>query len=76
MFRFPEHLETLSDTLFAGPGVEGGPITGTPGTHGIGKIHAGFLEKSNVNMSQELLSLQTLLRWKQGIQRAILALNG
>ena len=76
VFRFPEHLETHSDTLFAGPGVEGGPITGTPGTRGIGKIHAGFLEKSNVNMTQELLSLQTLLRWKQGIQRAILALNG
>ncbi len=76
VFRFPETLEMHSDTLFVGTGVEGGPITGTPGANGIGSIQAGFLEKSNVNMSQELVSLQTLLRWKQGIQRAILALNG
>jgi len=78
VFKHPEFLRTHSDTLFEETTASGECIAGTPGQYGmgIGIIKQGFLESSNVNLSQELLDLHSLLRWKKGIERAILALNG
>jgi len=77
VFRHPEFLRTHSDTLFEETLASGEATTGTPGQHGmgIGIIKQGFLENSNVDLNQELLELHTLLRWKKGIERAIVALN-
>jgi flagellar basal body rod protein FlgG len=78
VFKHPEFLRTHSDTLFEETAASGECIAGTPGQYGmgIGIIKQGFLENSNVNLSQELLDLHSLLRWKKGIERAIMALNG
>jgi flagellar basal-body rod protein FlgG len=35
----------------------GQPNTGTPGTNGIGSLMQGYVETSNVNVVQELVSM-------------------
>jgi flagellar basal body rod protein FlgG len=74
-FTNPAGLKAIDNTLFVETVASGTPVTSSPGSHGYGIILQGHLEKSNVNMSEELLTLHTLQTWKKGIERAILALN-
>ena len=50
-------LEPLGQNLFRESVASGNPITGAPGTQGLGSVMQGFTEASNVNVVQELVSM-------------------
>ena len=50
-------LEPQGQNLFAESPASGQPNTGTPGANGIGTVTQGFLETSNVNVVQELITM-------------------
>ena len=56
-FINPSGLEPLGQNLFAESPASGQPNTGTPGSNGIGTVTQGFLETSNVNVVQELITM-------------------
>ena len=76
VFTNPEELTALGNMLFKPTEVSGVPVISNPGTHGAGTIRQGFLEGSNVNVTEELQILHTLQTWKNGLERAILAIHG
>ena len=71
--RFPNPSGLLSegDNLLAETPASGTPTTGTAGEAGFGMIQSGFLEKSNVQMVTELVSLITAQRAYEINSRAI-----
>ena len=56
-FLNPAGLEPQGQNLFAESPASGQPSIGTPGANGIGALSQGFLETSNVNVVQELISM-------------------
>ena len=56
-FINPAGLEPQGQNLFAESPASGQPNTGTPGANGIGTVTQGFLETSNVNVVQELITM-------------------
>ncbi|WP_048857347.1 flagellar basal-body rod protein FlgG [Paracidovorax citrulli] len=50
-------LEPIGQNLFKESAASGQPQQGTPGTNGLGIIRQGFLETSNVNVVEELVSM-------------------
>ena len=56
-FINPAGLEPQGQNLFAESPASGQPNTGTPGANGIGAVTQGFLETSNVNVVQELITM-------------------
>ncbi len=56
-FVNPAGLEPKGQNLYAETAASGTPQGGTPGTNGLGTIMEGFLETSNVNVVQELVSM-------------------
>ncbi len=56
-FINPAGLEPRGENLFAETAASGQPNGGTAGTNGLGTIMQGFLETSNVNVVQELVSM-------------------
>ncbi len=56
-FINPAGLEPQGQNLFAETVASGAPTTGTPGTNGLGILRQGFLESSNVNVVQELITM-------------------
>jgi flagellar basal-body rod protein FlgG len=56
-FINPAGLEPRGQNLFSESPASGNPITGTPGTEGLGQVVQGFLETSNVNVVQELVTM-------------------
>jgi flagellar basal-body rod protein FlgG len=56
-FVNPAGLEPRGQNLFAESTASGQPNTGTPGSNGLGSLMQGFLETSNVNVVQELVSM-------------------
>ncbi len=61
-FLNPAGLESLGRNQFAPSLASGEPIFGTPGTSGTGTILSGFLEGSNVEVVDEMVSLITAQR--------------
>lgn len=59
MARFinPPGLTPLGGNLFAESASSGQPTAGTPGTDGMGTLMQGFIETSNVNVVQELVTM-------------------
>jgi len=72
-FPNPAGLTNQGDNLFASTDASGSPVLGTPGQDGLGTIQAGFLEKSNVQMVNELVNLITAQRAYEINSRAIKA---
>jgi len=64
MVRFinPGGLQPLGDNLYAETESSGAPILGTPGENGFGNIHQGYLESSNVDIVEEMISMITAQR--------------
>jgi len=50
-------LEPRGQNLYAESAASGQPNTGTPGANGLGSLMQGFLETSNVNVVQELVTM-------------------
>ncbi|AMM25008.1 flagellar basal-body rod protein FlgG [Variovorax sp. PAMC 28711] len=56
-FVNPAGLEPKGENLYAETAASGQPNGGTAGTNGLGTVMQGFLETSNVNVVQELVSM-------------------
>jgi flagellar basal-body rod protein FlgG len=56
-FINPAGLDPKGQNLYAESVASGQPNTGTPGTNGIGSLMQGYVETSNVNVVQELVSM-------------------
>jgi flagellar basal-body rod protein FlgG len=56
-FINPAGLEPKGQNLFAETAASGQPQGGTAGTNGLGTLMQGFLETSNVNVVQELVTM-------------------
>lgn len=56
-FINPAGLEAKGQNLFAETAASGTPNTGAPGANGTGKLMQGYLESSNVNVVQELVTM-------------------
>jgi flagellar basal-body rod protein FlgG len=72
-FPNPSGLSAEGDNLLSETAASGSPLTGTAGENGFGTIQAGFLEKSNVSMVQELVNLINAQRAYEIDSRAIRA---
>ncbi len=56
-FINPAGLTPLGSNLYAESAASGQPQTGTPGADGMGALMQGFVETSNVNVVQELVTM-------------------
>jgi flagellar basal-body rod protein FlgG len=56
-FINPAGLDPRGQNLYAETAASGQPNTGTPGANGLGQLMQGYLETSNVNVVQELVSM-------------------
>jgi len=50
-------LEPVGQNLYKESAASGQPQQGTPGTNGLGVMRQGFLESSNVNVVEELVTM-------------------
>ena len=72
-FANPSGLSSLGGNLLAETAASGTATTGAPGQSGLGSLQQGFLERSNVQMVKELVSLITAQRAYEVNSRAIKA---
>jgi len=72
-FRNPAGLSNEGGNLYASTLASGDPTTGIPGQNGAGTLRQYFLEKSNVEVVTELVSLITAQRAYEINSRAIRA---
>lgn len=56
-FPNPAGLEAMGRNLFKETAASGQATVGTPDTNGLGRINQGFLEGSNVNVVEELVTM-------------------
>ena len=56
-FINPAGLEPIGENLYRESAASGAPQTGTPGSNNLGTVMQGFLEASNVNVVEELVSM-------------------
>jgi len=56
-FINPPGLEPKGQNLYAETVASGTPQSGTPGLNGLGSLQQGYVETSNVNVVQELVSM-------------------
>ncbi len=56
-FVNPGGLQPRGENLFVETGASGPATTGSPGINGLGNIASGFLEGSNVNVVEELVTM-------------------
>ena len=56
-FVNPAGLESKGENLYVETGASGSPNTNTPGTNGAGVLMQGYVETSNVNIVEEMVSM-------------------
>jgi len=56
-FVNPAGLEALGGNLYAETAASGTPNAGAPGANGLGTVRGGFVEGSNVNVVEELVTM-------------------
>ena len=56
-FVNPAGLQALGQNLYLETAASGAPQPGTPGTNGLGLLNQGYVETSNVNVVEELVSM-------------------
>jgi flagellar basal-body rod protein FlgG len=61
-FANPAALVPAGDSLYTAPPEAGAAQPGTPGTNGLGQLQQGYLESSDVQLSQEMVSLMLAQR--------------
>jgi flagellar basal-body rod protein FlgG len=70
-FVNPSGLDPLGGNVFAETASSGAPSTGPGGTGGMGTVRQGFIEGSNVNVVEELVSMITTQRAYEMNSKAI-----
>lgn len=70
-FTNPQGLKVQGKATFAATSESGPPVTGTPGTSGFGLLRAGALERSNVELTEELVNLISAQRNYQASAKAM-----
>lgn len=70
-FANPNGLKQVGNAHFSATGLSGEPILGGAGTEGLGTILSGSLERSNVDITEELVNLITAQRNFQANAKAI-----
>jgi flagellar basal-body rod protein FlgG len=61
-FANPAALRAAGSGLYVADGAAGAPQIGTPGEFGLGTLRQGFVEASNVQMADELVSMMLAQR--------------
>ncbi|HEX2866348.1 MAG TPA: flagellar basal-body rod protein FlgG [Ignavibacteriales bacterium] len=61
-FMNPGGLLPVGDNLYVETPASGTPLTGTPGQEGFGELNQGYLEASNVDIVEEMISMITAQR--------------
>lgn len=61
-FVNPAGLKALGDNMYAETEASGVPILGTPALDGFGELSQGYLESSNVDIVEEMISMITAQR--------------
>jgi len=56
-FMNPAGLDAKGENLFAETSASGAPSVNTPGTNGLGFLSQGYVETSNVNLVEEMVSM-------------------
>jgi flagellar basal-body rod protein FlgG len=56
-FVNPGGLQSLGQNLYAETAASGTPQTSAPGTNGTGVLNQGYVETSNVNVVEEMVSM-------------------
>lgn len=72
-FINPTGLQSMGENLYLETAASGAPSTNTPGTNGLGVLNQGYLETSNVNVSEELVKMIEAQRAFELNSRAITA---
>lgn len=70
-FPNPQGLRQMGATALGSTAQSGAPILGTPGETGFGLLRSGALERSNVELTQELVNLITAQRNYQASAKAM-----
>jgi len=70
-FINPGGLQARGENLFLESAASGPPQLDTPGTNGLGSLNQGFVETSNVSVTEELVNLITAQRAFEINSRAI-----
>ncbi len=70
-FAAPAGLRAIGQTKWQASGESGQPVFGNPGIGNFGGMISGALERSNVDLSEEMVSLLTAQRNYQANARAI-----
>ncbi|MDC0598904.1 flagellar basal-body rod protein FlgG [Gammaproteobacteria bacterium] len=70
-FINPAGLQAMGSNLFIESSASGAPQVGTPGLNGLGTLLQGFIEGSNVNVVEELVSMIETQRAYEMNSRAI-----
>ncbi len=56
-FVNPAGMESMGQNLYRETSASGAPFTSTPGLDGLGQLHQGYLETSNVDVVQEMVDM-------------------
>jgi flagellar hook protein FlgE len=70
-FRNPQGLKPVAGNMWAISQEAGEPVRGTPGSGSLGKLQAGALEESNVDLAGELVNMITAQRAYQANAQTI-----
>ncbi len=72
-FINPAGLSALGQNVYGETAASGTATTGTPGTNGLGTVNQGFVETSNVNVVEEMVSMIQTQRAYEINSKAIMA---
>lgn len=61
-FFNPAGLQPIGDNLYVETEASGAPLLGTPGMNGFGELNQGYLESSNVDIVEEMVTMITAQR--------------
>jgi len=56
-FINPAGLQSVGQNLYLETASSGTPTPNTPGTNGVGSVNQGYVETSNVNVAEELVTM-------------------
>lgn len=70
-FTNPGGLKINGNATYSATAESGLPVTGTPGTQGFGLLRSGALERSNVELTEELVNLISAQRNYQASAKAM-----